>query len=151
MRIGIGALLVGVLGACGASTSSLVGTWIIADGGGSKTINCPGQGAATFPITGEVLIVQGSAGGITSSATIVANIDGISETFNVSNGSTATLVSGMNTFPLQSDAGTLETLTLTSDNIVTGNSSLSETASGTLAGGDGGACTFSRNISATQG
>jgi hypothetical protein len=138
-----------VLGACGSSTSSLVGTWVIADGGGTKTINCPGQGAATFPIAGPILIVQGSGGNLTSSATIVANIDGTNETFTVS-GETATLQSGMNTFPVQSDGGTLETLSLTSDNIVVSGANLSETASGTLAATGGSPCTFSRNISASQ-
>jgi hypothetical protein len=68
----------------------------------------------------------------------------------LSNGTTAALQSGTNTFPLEGDGGVLQTLTLTSDNIVVNGSSMSETASGTVASSSG-TCTFSRTISATQG
>jgi hypothetical protein len=154
MRYGMGVFLACALGACGTSTSGMVGTWNITDGGGTETISCPGSGTTNEPITGEVLIVQGSSGnGVTSSSTIVATIDGNSETFTLTNATTASLESGgADTFPLAgSDGGALQTLTLTSDNIVVNGTNLSENASGTITGGAAGSCTFSRNISATQG
>ncbi len=151
MRTSVGALLVCVLGACGPATTDFDGTWNIPDGGGAETLNCPGQGTTTVPISGEILIVQGSGPNVFSSSTIVATVNGDSETFTLSNATTAALQSGTNTFPLQTNDGGVETLTLTSDNIVVNGTNLSENASGTVVVGSTGTCTFSRSISATQG
>lgn len=151
MRTGIGALALCLLGACGPATSDFTGTWNITDGGGTEVLNCPGAGLTNVPITGEILIIQGSGPNVFNSSTIVANIDGVSETFTLTNATTAALQTSSNTFPLQGDGGVLQTLTLTSDNIVVNGSNLSENASGTVAGGSAGTCTFSRNLSATLG
>jgi hypothetical protein len=140
------------LGACGTSTSGFVGSWTIPDGGGSKTINCPGGGTTTLPITGQIIVIQGSSGnGVTSEPTIVATIDGQSEDFTVTSSTTAALQTVPTILPLETDAGIVQTLTLPSDSIVVNGSNLSETASGTLTNGDAGTCTFLRNVSAVQG
>jgi hypothetical protein len=149
MRYGLGVFLVCALGACGPATTGFDGTWSITDGGGTELLDCPGVSTSNIPITGEILIIQNGGPNVFSSSTIVANINGVSETFTLSNANTAALQGSSNVFPLDIDGG-VETLSLTSDNMVVNGANLSENASGTISGGSAGTCTFSRNISATQ-